>query len=207
MVRPDEKEDYIDFITDHYESFIQEGHMLAYGNLNKLNTSASKYNAFIARKNPEDGKWEPDIDREMYYVRNSLSPPPRAYGPVTNWNTASVPSIGKAMDMVVLLGNETLVSEVRPFKALPLDEHKGLHTNDTLDHPHSFVYHPIQQDMSQSSEVVGTLTAAIAWDASMRNLLPNNVKGIFCVVHNNCNQSYSYEIDGKEAFYKGAGDS
>jgi len=205
MVRRDEVEKYTNYITERYQDFIQEGHMMAYGDLSRLNTNTSKYHPFVARKTPE-GKWAQDIDRELYYVRTNLSPPPRAYGPVTNWNTASVPSIGNSMDMVVQLGNQTLISEVRPFKVLPPEEHKGLHTGDDLDHPHSFVYHPVTSRMFPNSEVVGTLTAAIAWDASMRNLLPKNVRGIYCVIRNNCDQSYSYEIDGEDAVYQGEGD-
>jgi len=205
IVRRDEVENYTNYITERYQDFIQEGHMIAYGDLSRLNTNTSKYHSFIARKTTE-GKWTQDVDRQLYYARTNLSPPPRAYGPVTNWNTASVPSIGTAMDIVRRLGNQTLISEVRPFKVLPAEEHEGLHSGDDINHPHSFVYHPISKSIFPDSEVVGTLTSAIAWDASMRNLLPKNVRGIYCVVRNNCNQSYSYEIDGEDAIYQGEGD-
>lgn len=40
----------------------------------------------------------------------------------------------------------------------------------------------------------------------MRDLLPINVAGITVVVANNCDQSYSYRIDGKDAFFTGVGD-
>ena len=103
-----------------------------------------------------------------------------------------------------------VISEVRKFQALTPDVHASYHDGDgTVSHPHSFVYAPIQQSLHQEEprNVVATITAAIAWDASLRNLLPEEIRGLACVIHNNCNQSFTYVIDGAKAVYQGEGDS
>lgn len=86
------------------------------------------------------------------------------------------------------------------------------------------------------SEVVGFIAAGVAWvseifetlavghsiaivahcdldasffppqDASMKDLLPEGVSNIYVVVENNCNQSYTFDIDGPRANFVGTGD-
>ena len=204
FVTPNQVSAFLDYTTEHYPDAVEAGHMIAYGNLDKLDQNISKYNRFIGRK--VDGVFVPDIERPLYHARTTTSPPPRAFGPLGNWNVASIPSNGVLVDSLMQIGNETLFSIVKPFQALPADEHVGLHTDDKVDHPHSFVYHPVRADLFPDSDMVATITSAVAWDASMRNLLPDNVNGICCVIRNSCDQTYTYEIDGKDAFFKGEGD-
>lgn len=40
----------------------------------------------------------------------------------------------------------------------------------------------------------------------LRELLPEGVKGITFVLENTSNQTYTYQLDGGDAFYKGAED-
>jgi len=40
----------------------------------------------------------------------------------------------------------------------------------------------------------------------MQNLLPEGVNGVLCVIKNTCGQSFTYEIQGRSAFYLGDGD-
>jgi hypothetical protein len=70
------------------------------------------------------------------------------------------------------------------------------------------VYTPIHKVVGDTnSEVVAIFGTGTAWDAALLNLLPDDVVGIHAVIKNNCNQSYTYAIDGKDAFYLGEGDS
>ena len=55
------------------------------------------------------------------------------------------------------------------------------------------------------SPVVAVIGAGLAWDLSLRGLLPDQVSGIFAVVSNSCNQSYTYLLDGPDALYIGEG--
>ena len=205
IVEHDDREEYINWATQHYKTWLEESHLVAYGNLDKLNPDPTKYNEFISKKTA-DGFF-PDDDREYYSVRTTYSPPARAYGPITNLNIGVLGGNGALIESLLLLKNETLVTTVRPFTALPPDEHEGYHTDSSADNPHSFFYYPVHEvAQDTNSKIVASLVSAVAWDASMLNLLPDNVNGIYCVIKNNCDQMYSYEIDGKDAYYRGDGD-
>jgi hypothetical protein len=86
------------------------------------------------------------------------------------------------------------------------------------DNPHSVFYFPIfehvfgyKQKFYQSHEsadanptgslplsrVVGYLVSVVAWDRYVANLLPTGMDGITAVLSNNCNQTYTYFLDGK----------
>jgi len=115
----------------------------------------------------------------------------------------------------VELKNESLVSPVGPYVAVPLsftqEEHEAMHSkliDSDSQNPHSFVYTPVHKVVGDyNSEVVAIFGTGTAWDAALRNLLPDNVVGIHAVIKNDCNQSYTYEINGKDAIYMGEGDS
>ena len=206
IVLHDQRDKFINFTTEHYQDWTKEGHMIRHGNLEMLNTDPAKYNQFISGKTPE-GTWVPDIERDSYFVRTTTSPPPRAYGPVTNMNVGSIASNQALMEKVVKLRNQTLASPVKPFEGIPPDEHVGFHTDDLAAHPHNFFHHPVRKIANDyNSGVVAIVNTAVAWDVAMRNLLPDNVQGLFVIVKNSCDQSYTYEVVGKDAIYMGEGD-
>jgi hypothetical protein len=68
------------------------------------------------------------------------------------------------------------------------------------DHPHSAFLQPVFADWhNETSEMVGFLTAIVAWDALFgSSLLPEGVKGIQAVLKNSCNQSYTYALHGRQ---------
>lgn len=109
------------------------------------------------------------------------------------------------------LKNETLMSKIRPYRALSEEQHKKLHDNkpdEEIAHPHSLVSRVIHEDIGDDdSPVVAIMSGFVAWDASLRNLLPEGVGGVIAVVANNCNQTFTYEIDGPNAYFLGFGDS
>jgi len=204
-VTHDQRESFINWTTMHYEEWIQESHMLKYGNLDKLNQDPAEYNQYLAKK-AKDG-FPPDDIRTHYGVRTAQSPPMGAYGPLMNLNIGSIGSNGALMDAVRELRYETLVTAIKPFNALPASEHQNFHTDSEAENPHSFMYTPVYERVQDpTSSIVATVTSSVAWDASMQDLLPDNVNGILCVVRNNCNQSFTYEVRGHDAFYLGDGD-
>ena len=92
------------------------------------------------------------------------------------------------------------------------EEHHKMHSKllDTRsENPHSFVVHPVHralrpgEPLDTQREIVGVLAGASAWDVALLNLLPDGVVGIHAVVRNNCNQSYTYEIRGSDAYFLG----
>lgn len=90
------------------------------------------------------------------------------------------------------------------------EQHDALHSvreGSKSDHPHSFVWHPVHEKIDDfNSKVVAIIGAGVAWDVPLRNLLPQTVSGISAVISNNCNQSYTYYLDGPDALYIGEGD-
>ena len=69
------------------------------------------------------------------------------------------------------------------------------------------MFHPVHAKFGdQESEVVALSAISLAWDAALRNLLPSDVEGIHVVGKNNCGQSFTYEIVGRDAFFRGDAD-
>jgi class 3 adenylate cyclase len=54
--------------------------------------------------------------------------------------------------------------------------------------------------------VVGLITSIFYWKLYLEDILPENRKGIVCVLSNSFNQTFTYRIDGSKATYLGAGD-
>ena len=209
FVKNSEREKYIEFSNKNYKGWVEESHMVAYGNLDLLDTDPAKYNDFISMKD-ESGTFVPDQDdREIYSVRTATSPPPKAYGPLVNMNIATIGANEILFESAKELGNELLASVARPFVALPEEEHAVFHSDHPAgaDYPHSFFAYPVHKVAGDiHSEVVATITINHAWDVSMRKLLPESVTGIIAVVRNNCNQTFSFLIDGQEVLYLGDAD-
>ena len=101
--------------------------------------------------------------------------------------------------------SDVIYGEVGPYVG-PFPDHDKLHSSrpgSLESHPHTFFLYPVK-DRHNSS--LAFLYGGAAWDVSLRNLLPSNVRGIMAIISNDCNQSYTYEIDGIDAFYIGDGD-
>ncbi|CAB9530660.1 Guanylate cyclase [Seminavis robusta] len=107
------------------------------------------------------------------------------------------------------LHNELVFTTIKPFANVPAEEHAKMHSNgaEGANNPHSFTFHPVHRvPGNQSSDIVAMFAVATAWDFSMQNLLPDNVKGMYCVLQNTCNQTVTYRIDGGNATYLGDGE-
>ena len=58
----------------------------------------------------------------------------------------------------------------------------------------------------KTRKVVGMLGFTLYWKFYLRNILPPNARGIYCVLTNTRNESITYRIDGSEAEYVGFAD-
>jgi class 3 adenylate cyclase len=54
--------------------------------------------------------------------------------------------------------------------------------------------------------VAGVISSTFYWKLYLENILPINRKGIYCVIENSFNQTFTYRIDGSKASYMGVGD-
>jgi hypothetical protein len=82
---------------------------------------------------------------------------------------------------------------------------RPLTVNETFVHPHSIVITPISERLrDKTSKIVGMLVANVAWDRYLSGLLPSEaVSGIMVELVNNCNQSFTYMLNGTKSDYLG----
>ena len=99
VVYDDQRDSYVDWSSQHYEDFIREGHAIKYGHYDNLNNDTSKFNHYVSRK--KDGQFVPDINRSLYFVRSTTSPPPRTYGAITNINIGALANNQDIMEEVL----------------------------------------------------------------------------------------------------------
>lgn len=191
---------WFNYTNRNYKRTVKEAHMIDNGNLSDLHEDGYKPFFSVAT---EEGFIE-DIDRDHYFPMWQFSPPMFTYGAI-NWNVISLPEFACVFQAVESLKYESLISEVRPYVTAGLsssyEEHAAMHSEvdrSSTDFPHSFVFTPIHLDSEDpNSPLVGMLGSAIAWDFSLRNLLPDGVVGIIAVLDNSCSQKFTYEINGK----------
>jgi hypothetical protein len=55
---------------------------------------------------------------------------------------------------------------------------------------------PVIDSFNGEAEVVGVLSTLFEWPSLLHEILPNHVQGIFCVVHNTCEQSFTLDVSG-----------
>lgn len=68
--------------------------------------------------------------------------------------------------------------------------------SDSFDRPHLFLVQPVFGTVYDNAPVVGFVYSVITWDSYVVNLLPKGAAKMTVVVANDCEQSYSYEVDG-----------
>ncbi|CAJ1930865.1 unnamed protein product [Cylindrotheca closterium] len=201
-------EAWLNFTDKQHAPLMKHSHMLRYKTLD--NMMEVGYTSYIQRATSNG--LVPDIDRDVYYPLWQVSPPMFTYGAI-NWNAISLPDIAAMFDAVKVLKYEQLVSPVQPYAIAGLfseEEHARMHSaieGSSTKFPHSFIYTPVHLDSQDfDSPIVAISSAAMAWDFSLRSLLPVGVVGIKAVIKNSCNQSFTYEINGPDAFFIGEGD-
>jgi hypothetical protein len=149
----------------------------------------------------------------FYHCRlSSIFLAPFNYGSI-NWDLVNTfPENLARVEATEVLRNELLLTKVRPYSTQSVFskvEHDALHsqvTGSSVKFPHTFVAYPIFSVPGDfQSEIVAYAGSGFAWDFALRNLLPEGVDGIIVEIENNCNQSFSYQISGPEAFFIGDG--
>jgi Adenylate and Guanylate cyclase catalytic domain len=118
----------------------------------------------------------------------------------------------------VLDSREALISRVI-HPALAVDttirhnDHETFHADfrdsskkNSFEPPHAMYIQPVfasihdpdldSNDDPHLNPIVGMLTAVLPWDRFLVDLLPSGTAGITCVVTNNCNQSFTYRLEG-----------
>ncbi|CAB9505738.1 Guanylate cyclase [Seminavis robusta] len=212
-VSAEQYDSYIEFVNANYKEIVDEGHMFYYGDLSRISTDPrfSRPPPFIAAVGPEG--FGPDKPRDAYWPNQIYAPPDLSYA--LNTNIGSFRNVEPAVEALEHLQYETVFtgSSSSGSRAsdgiLGAEVHATYHSqfNGTTKTPHGYVLHPVHQDpLDQSSSIVGMISAGFAFDASLRNLIPDGVQGITCVVTSNMAANFSYVVDGQNAFFLGMED-
>ena len=134
---------------------------------------------------------------------------------ILNWNPYGVPDFAAIIEAGEKVGNKSLYTkvytDVSGKVSLTHEEHELLHTSgagNQPNQPHSYVFHPITKAFDKDhADIVGHLVAEFAWDILFKDLLVEVVKeDIDVVLHNNCNQSFTYVLNSGDVVYRGTGD-
>lgn len=217
-VKGSQFEEFTAYANQHAKEWVEEGHMQQMGSLVRLQDPSGNhtYHPFISKLAFEQGKMKfvPEAPGQDEYIPIwQFSPSPVTYA-LVNWNGFSNPELygmGKAQE---ILRTEAVFSPVRPYFSVPLtiseEEHQAYHSQlqeSSHLNPHTFLGFPVLKDVGDpNSEIVAYLAAGQAWDVALLNLLPASVTGIYAVVKNTCNQSFTWEIRGQDPIYLGEGD-
>ena len=127
---------------------------------------------------------------------------------------ASVPDYANAIPALLSLRDSVVVTRVRKYISVPTamsyEAHAEMHSKlaeSSVDYPHSFAAYPVLKDVDdKNSDIVALVGGAYAWDQALNALLPSGVKGIHAIISNDCNQTYTYVINGVDALFRGEGD-
>ena len=125
---------------------------------------------------------------------------PLPVSPLINYDSFSLPDTLLLHNIMETLG-QGVVGEVLSQEFVDL-----LYPSDTVE-PDSFYYQPLYDSFDQESKkVVGELLILLRWNVHFSDILPDDVRGIYLVLENTCNDTATWEIEGKEARYVGSGD-
>jgi hypothetical protein len=84
--------------------------------------------------------------------------------------------------------------------------------NNGASQPLSAFYYPIMKNTKESvtiadeSPLVGIIAMTLSWHHLIENILPEGSHGIHVVFGNECNQSFTYIIQGPDVVFDGNGD-
>ena len=123
--------------------------------------------------------------------------------PLINWNTLSIDYIAAAKEIVEGLGEAVvgdILSAAEVASAFRSPE-------DQSQEPHSLYYQPVFDSFDETTKtIVGQVQVLLKWNVYFKGNLPDDIRGICVVLENTCNNSGTWELEGKNATYLGQGD-
>jgi hypothetical protein len=72
--------------------------------------------------------------------------------------------------------------------------------------PHAYLMEPVYSAFEEDPELVGFITGVTALSDLLDSILPEDALGIVCVIKDSCGGAITYELNGLESTYLGAGD-
>ena len=114
------------------------------------------------------------------------------------FNMYSIPEQREAIDGCIANTHPTITDA--------LLQSVDFHADDSHhDEPSSTLFYPVvrSQDLSVA---VGVTSISFTWATMFTNILPSDVSGMICVLESSKGQSHTFELNGAEATFLGAGD-
>ena len=162
----------------------------------------------------DDGTLSERKDRGIFVPSLHTSPPPISNGQIyqnvdlfshSEFRSVTVASV-KSSDAVFSRFDTAFAHE--SDRILGAEQHQVVHDKfhpttslQTTVHPHSIAVQPVylfNGVEGSKNKIVGYLLSIISWDYFLSELLPDNVVGMVAVLKNSCNQTKTYQLNGKE---------
>jgi hypothetical protein len=86
-------------------------------------------------------------------------------------------------------------------------------SNSSIDESHSVCYKPILDNVDSIEmenpadyQLLGFLTVSVYWRDILANILPRGDNGLVVVFENECNPTFTFQLDGPNVTFLGRGD-
>jgi hypothetical protein len=162
----------------------------------------------------DDGSLSPKKGRGIFVPSLHTSPPPINNGQIyqnvdlfshSEYRAVTVASV-KLSDAVFSRFDNSFALE--SDRILGEQQHQSVHDAfhpttlfNRMVHPHSIAVQPVylyNGVEGAKNKIVGYLVSFISWDYFLSELLPDKVFGIVAVLRNSCNQTKTYQLNGKQ---------
>lgn len=219
-VTKEQQPEWIQYANENYDKWLTEGYEIESkkkGDIVYENLRMGNYHPFISKKGQGanlDADFVPQDEKDEYWASWAYSPPPVTDGFI-NWDFTSDPVYEDIIKAAISLENETLFTAVKTYVSAGIafteEEHDAMHSDKLAsvkdDLPHAFLFHPIHENPDDmESEVVAVICSGIAWDNSLLNLLPEEIRGLYVVIQNSCGQKFTFLLNGPDATFLGSDD-
>ena len=130
--------------------------------------------------------------------------PPCDFQPQINLDLRSDPIFERMIDGMINT-NHAVITQV--VDATQLDTNYDFRFNPSEQaEPHSFLLEPVYDSLTVNRTMVAFLSAFLRWGLFFTDVLPDSEQGIYVVLMNDCEQSFTYKILGLTAVFMGEGD-
>lgn len=202
-----ERQSFLQYEAEHCEARNIRGHLSYYGN---LDTHVPGVGEELFGQ-LDDGTFGVVPEADKHKVITYRYPP--LDGCSLQWDTSTDPEYGPLTESLDVLRNETLMSSIRPYVETN-EEQKKIHATyhsqrpgEEVDFPHTYVLTTVHDKVDTAdSTIIGYLFANVGFDWALQNLFEPEVTGLYVVGENTCNQTFTYKVDGPDAFFLGYDD-
>jgi hypothetical protein len=123
-----------------------------------------------------------------------ISPPWENAG-IINWNIGAYP--WNQRDLAFMdKTKQPVMTEIFDLNAFVSEDQR-------TDDPTSVYNQPIMTNFSDDAQVGAVLQTILPWNFYFEKLLPEGTETIYAVVRNDCNQNFTYAIEGPDAIFLG----